>query len=79
MRFLNIPILPIWIKVKSQSMTNIIKLKLDCPLCEDSNEYQFPKERKNYFGWHYKLGLTWKPEKGHHQYELHRKLNYHYL
>ena len=75
--FLTRPIFPVPLKVIHDT-EHQINLHLDCPLCEESKEWPFPADRKNQFGYHYKLGLHWKLEKGHPQYELHKKLNYHY-
>lgn len=50
---------------------------INCPLCKESKEWPFPKERDNHFGYHFWLGKHWMPTKGHPQYELHNKLKYH--
>lgn len=55
----------------SNEKINLCKL---CPLCRDSNEWPYP-ENGHYLGvYHFTLGRTWKPEKGHGQYELHKRL-----
>lgn len=76
-KFLRYCITPHTLNVEFSSIKSIIPLKLNCPLCEKSEDYPFPKERSNCFGFHFKKGLTWMPSKGHRDFDLHKQLNYH--
>lgn len=71
-------VFPKYIKVAFE-IERTVPITLNCPLCESSPEWPFPKERRNRFGMHFHLGKTWRPEKNHPDYELHRTLNYHLL
>lgn len=69
--------IPVKISVIDESPAREIAINITCPLCEESPEWPFPSDRhKN--GYHFKLGLHWKPEKGHPDYEYHLSGNYHF-
>ena len=45
-----------------------------CPLCRDNEEYHYPENDIHITlnNMHHTLGVTWKPEKGHKDYETHQ-------
>lgn len=46
-----------------------------CSLCLESTYWPFPtKDSHKILGLHFTLGKTWRPEKGHKDYELHVRL-----
>lgn len=57
-------------------MNELINDMKMCPLCfENSNYSEINARLHRNKGFHSTKGITWKPEKGHPDYELHKRIS----